>query len=30
VGALLALLLVRDSDLRHDDAPEVAAEPAAA
>jgi EmrB/QacA subfamily drug resistance transporter len=30
VGALLALLLVRDSDLRHDDAPEVAAEPATA
>ena len=30
VGAVLALLLVRDSDLRHDDAPELAAEPAAA
>jgi EmrB/QacA subfamily drug resistance transporter len=30
VGAVLALLLVRDSDLRHDDALEVAAEPVAA
>jgi len=30
VGAVLALLLVRDSGLRHDDAPEVAAEPATA
>ena len=30
VGAVLALLLVRESDLRHEDAPEVAAEPLAA
>jgi hypothetical protein len=30
VGAVLALLLVRDSDLRHDDALEVVAEPVAA
>ncbi len=30
VGAVLALLLVRDSDLRHDDAPQLVAEPAVA
>jgi EmrB/QacA subfamily drug resistance transporter len=30
IGAVLALLLVRDSDLRHEDAPEAVAEPAAA
>jgi EmrB/QacA subfamily drug resistance transporter len=30
VGAVLALLLVRDSDLRHDETPEIATEPAVA
>ena len=30
IGAVLALLLVRDSDLRHDEAPELSVEPAIA